>query len=654
MKKLFQSFALTIIFAANTIAVDNSYRGNFYGNGSGLTNLTVASNTNRGIMTESNAQTVAFPPGTFKVSRPVMGFDTWNSVGTNYGASEMTNTFNNAVSDGAVAMGFKMAMWEQWQSNVRDANGNWQPKGSRQSGPTGNMTNVFNLIRAAGGDIGIYIEGYDVNSADKTVSAGLGANIEKDVNQAVFGFGATFIKADSRQFDQTAGRYFEERVATAVLATGKPVVVAGASVWDSDGTQPALGKIPWHGYNFARTSWRCGIDIAGTSYGNDSWGGNYLTDHTATDFSLLRTLFNFDACASFPQQREAGYPNDMDAINISLLTKTNAAYAQTIMAMYAIQNAHFLLSYWDGTNTYPVLTNFLVYPECVSINQDMTYGAPFLIVGTNVFSSWTYTVGANPATNLFQMYPIGFGTGFRQVHARRLANAGINRKWALFAINRDTNTTPASITVPLYKLGLPTNTTVLVHSVFNQFTDYYAQNTFTTPAYVPLRGDLITVTAQETPQTREIPSASLAPDSSQWTRITHNAELGIGPTWLLDDGWSTTTSGAMMYVTLPSTFTTGTLQFQLATTTASSVTFSITGIQAYRQGQTGVTGYRYGVASSDVPCSFNNLEIKTISIPLTCAPCTNLTEERFARIIMDTPSASCTRYISGIKFVNWK
>ncbi|WFE41224.1 RICIN domain-containing protein [Micromonospora sp. WMMD998] len=344
------------------------------------------------------------------VSRPPMGWASWNTFAAKINYNVIKAQVDSLVSSGLAAAGYEYVnIDEGWWQGTRDAAGNITVDTAEWPG---GMSAIADYIHSKGLKAGIYTDagrdgcGYYYPTG-RPAAPGSGSEGHYDQDFLAFSrWGFDFVKVDwcggsaEGLNPRTAYQAISDSIARATAQTGRPMVLSVCN-W---GVQS-----PWDWAPGMSTMWRTSGDII--YYGQQP--------------SMDRVLANFDS-AQHPAAQSVGHYNDPDML-VAGMPGFSAAQNRTHLSLWAISGAPLLAG--NNLTTMSAETRAILgNPEVVAIDQD-----PLGRQGVKV---------AEDAAGL-------------QVYSKVLATGG---RRAVVLLNRTGST--ANVTVRFADLGLGANATV--------------------------------------------------------------------------------------------------------------------------------------------------------------------------------------------------
>ncbi|WBB75547.1 ricin-type beta-trefoil lectin domain protein [Micromonospora sp. WMMD1128] len=395
--------------------------------------------------TEAATEAAAVTPEPV-VSRPPMGWASWNTFAAKINYNVIKAQVDSLVSSGLAAAGYEYVnIDEGWWQGTRDAAGNITVDTAEWPG---GMSAIADYIHSKGLKAGIYTDagrdgcGYYYPTG-RPAAPGSGSEGHYDQDFLAFSrWGFDFVKVDwcggsaEGLNPRTAYQAISDSIARATAQTGRPMVLSVCN-W---GVQS-----PWDWAPGMSTMWRTSGDII--YYGQQP--------------SMDRVLANFDS-AQHPAAQSVGHYNDPDML-VAGMPGFSAAQNRTHLSLWAISGAPLLAG--NNLTTMSAETRAILgNPEVVAIDQD-----PLGRQGVKV---------AEDAAGL-------------QVYSKVLATGG---RRAVMLLNRTGST--ANITTRFADLGLGASATV--RNVWSA-TDLGARTTSYTASVPAREAVLLVVTGTENP-----------------------------------------------------------------------------------------------------------------------------------------------------------
>ncbi|WP_281938734.1 glycoside hydrolase family 27 protein [Micromonospora sp. AKA38] len=409
----------------------------------GTTPASASAGATRATTDETPAAAAAADP---VVSRPPMGWASWNTFAAKINYNVIKAQVDSLVSSGLAAAGYQYVnIDEGWWQGTRDAAGNITVDTAEWPG---GMTAIADYIHSKGLKAGIYTDagrdgcGYYYPTG-RPAAPGSGSEGHYDQDFLAFSrWGFDFVKVDwcggaaEGLSPRTAYQAISDSISRATAQTGRPMVLSVCN-W---GVQN-----PWDWAPGMSTMWRTSGDII--YYGQQP--------------SMDRVLANFDS-AQHPAAQSVGHYNDPDML-VAGMPGFSAAQNRTHLSLWAISGAPLLAG--NNLTTMSAETRAILgNPEVVAIDQD-----PLSRQGVKV---------AEDAAGL-------------QVYSKVLAATG---RRAVLLLNRTGAT--ANVTTRFADLGLGASATV--RNVWSA-TDLGTRTTSYTASVPARKAVLLVVTGTENP-----------------------------------------------------------------------------------------------------------------------------------------------------------
>ena len=428
--------AVRAVVAAVALALASTLAG-------GTTPASASADATRATTDETPAAEAAADP---VVSRPPMGWASWNTFAAKINYNVIKAQVDSLVSSGLAAAGYQYVnIDEGWWQGTRDAAGNITVDTAEWPG---GMAAIADYIHSKGLKAGIYTDagrdgcGYYYPTG-RPAAPGSGSEGYYDQDFLAFSrWGFDFVKVDwcggaaEGLNPRTAYQAISDSISRATAQIGRPMVLSVCN-W---GVQN-----PWDWAPGMSTMWRTSGDII--YYGQQP--------------SMDRVLANFDS-AQHPAAQSVGHYNDPDML-VAGMPGFSAAQNRTHLSLWAISGAPLLAG--NNLTTMSAETRAILgNPEVVAIDQD-----PLSRQGVKVAED----------------------TAGLQVYSKVLAGTG---RRAVLLLNRTGAT--ANVTTRFADLGLGASATV--RNVWTA-TDLGARTTSYTASVPAREAVLLLVTGTENP-----------------------------------------------------------------------------------------------------------------------------------------------------------
>ncbi len=285
------------------------------------------------------------------VQRPPMGWNSWNTFGTNISDSLIRETADAMVDTGLLKAGYDYLVIDDcWLLRDRDADGKLVP--DPEKFPYG-MKALADYVHSKGLKFGMY-------SCNGTMTcAGFPSSFDYEFQDAkqFAEWGVDFLKYDNcNRPNNYAGRLLYKRMGLELANSGRDILFSACN-WGVDNSPEWIKETGAH-------MWRSTGDI------NDSWQS--VKELTEKQYELLKT--NGQGCF-----------NDMDMLIVGMHGKGNVAVSGCTDEEYL---THFAIWCFFGSplmigcdvrnmseETKKILTN----ERLIALNQDPAYRQPFRV-----------------------------------------------------------------------------------------------------------------------------------------------------------------------------------------------------------------------------------------------------------------------------------
>ena len=320
---------------------------------------------------ESTAQT---PVQTESLSRPPMGWNSWNSFANIVNSEIVQQQAKALATNGMKDAGYEYVVIDEgWWLGERDSAGNivvnskqWPALGPGQK--DGDMANIAAYIHSLGLKAGIYTDaGRDgcsmyPDSGPKYMNSGSEGHYEQDFLQfSKWGF--DYVKVDwcggAKEKRSGAVQYAEvaHAIQRAEKATGRPLFLSICE-WGSQNPwfwAPGVGGI-------GSTIWRTGGDIIPPVVES-----LHDPDHDKRVITLQNVLDSFET-GMHPEAQHTGYYNDLDMMVMGM-RGMNDAMDRIHMGLWAIASAPLMVGS-DLTRLSKGSLSLLTNKEALAIHND--------------------------------------------------------------------------------------------------------------------------------------------------------------------------------------------------------------------------------------------------------------------------------------------
>lgn len=284
------------------------------------------------------------------VTRPPMGWNSWNTFGENINEEVIMGMADSMVAEGFLDCGYNYLVIDDcWSERVRDENGKLVPDHIKF--PHG-MKYVADYVHSKGLKFGMY------SCAGTVTCAGYPASFGHEfVDAASFAeWGVDFLKYDYCFRDMNVpGEVLYRRMGLALANCGRDILFSACS-WGADETWDWIKTTGAH-------MWRSTGDIC------DAFGS--IRDLTKQQFKLQKT--NGQGCF-----------NDMDMLvvgmngigNVSRDSKVSYEEYKTHFSLWAMFGSPLMMG-CDIRNITPEAKQILTNRDVIAINQDPAYRQVF-------------------------------------------------------------------------------------------------------------------------------------------------------------------------------------------------------------------------------------------------------------------------------------
>ncbi len=280
---------------------------------------------------------------------PPMGWNSWNTFGTNIDENLIKETADKMVESGLLEAGYNYLVIDDcWSEKQRDENGRLVP--DKNKFPNG-MKAVADYVHSKGLKFGMY-------SCDGNLTcAGYPGSFDYEYldAQTFAEWGVDYLKYDNCFKPQDAqGHLLYKRMALALANSGRDICFSACN-WGVDDVKTWIKSTGAH-------LWRSTGDI------NDSWAS--IKDLTEQQLKYLDS--NGQGCF-----------NDMDMLIVGMRGKGNVAVAgctdeeyRTHFSIWAFFNSPLMIG-CDIRDMDETTKEILMNKEIIAINQDLAQRQPF-------------------------------------------------------------------------------------------------------------------------------------------------------------------------------------------------------------------------------------------------------------------------------------
>jgi alpha-galactosidase len=265
------------------------------------------------------------------ITKPAMGWNSWNHFGGNISESTAKGEADAMVSSGLSGVGYQyINLDDNWMKSGRDSSGNLVGNSNFPSG----MKALGDYIHGKGLKFGIYGDHGTMTCMCVSQSGGYG-NFSKDANTYA-SWGVDYLKYDNCQLpsgDNVQSDY--TTMANALTATGRQIYFS-LCAWVYYSWEPSLGN-----------SWRTTGDIS------DNWSSMYN---------------NFESSGNNYTASSPGHYNDPDMLEIGN-GGLNQTEEQSHFAMWCISAAPLIIG-CDINGIYAGSLTILKNTDAIAIDQD--------------------------------------------------------------------------------------------------------------------------------------------------------------------------------------------------------------------------------------------------------------------------------------------
>ena len=285
------------------------------------------------------------------IQRPPMGWNSWNTFGTNISDELIRETADAMVSTGLLKAGYEYLVIDDcWLLRERDAKGRLVPDPKKF--PHG-MKALADYVHSKGLKFGMY-------SCNGTMTcAGFPSSFEHEFQDAkqFADWGVDFLKYDNcfRPYS-FPGRLLYKRMGLALANCGRDILFSACN-WGTEGSPEWIKETNAH-------MWRSTGDI------NDSWQS--VKELTEKQFELLKT--NGQGCF-----------NDMDMLIVGMHGKGNVAVSgctdeeyRTHFSIWAFFGSPLMIG-CDVRSMSRQTKSILKNKELIRLDQDRAYRQPFRV-----------------------------------------------------------------------------------------------------------------------------------------------------------------------------------------------------------------------------------------------------------------------------------
>ncbi|MBQ3867238.1 MAG: glycoside hydrolase family 27 protein [Clostridia bacterium] len=331
------------------------------------------------------------------VSRPPMGWNSWNTFGPEIDEQTVRSMADVMVSEGYLAAGYEYLVIDDcWALRERDANGRMVP--NPEKFPSG-MKAVADYVHSKGLKFGIY------SCVGNYTCAGFPGSFEYEfIDAETFAeWGVDFLKLDYcyKPFSEPGARLYR-RMALALDNCGRDILLSACS-WGADETHRWIKTT-------GSSMWRSTGDIV------DAWTS------IKNIYEIQRGIYEYNGALCF---------NDMDMLVVGMYHKGNVGITGCTLEEY---RTHFSIWAFFGS---PLMMGsdirtadadikaILQNPAVIAVDQDPAFRQPFTVNGNpNVWAR--HMSDGDIVLGIFNVNdnPMGVFVPFSELGIGRVAGRG--------------------------------------------------------------------------------------------------------------------------------------------------------------------------------------------------------------------------------------